>query len=326
MIPQIIFLLSFFTTLIFTPYLIRYLKRVDLVVKDMGKRDRPLVPISGGLAVMAGIFIGLSAYIFIRTFIFNDPNLLLDFFAALLALLLITLVGFIDDSIVPSDKEESAGLKQWQKPLLTLIAAIPLVAIKAGTTNVALPFFGNVDFGLLYPLFLVPLIVLIAANMVNLLAGFNGLEAGSGVIYIGMLGLYAAYNQRYVAAIIALVAFASLLAFLYFNWTPAKILPGDSLTYLLGGVLACIAILGNMEKAVGIVAIPFAIEFFLKARSKFKAKTYGFWKDGKIVSLHGREIYSIPHLLTRTGRFTEKQITLMVMLLHLIFSSLIWVV
>jgi UDP-N-acetylglucosamine--dolichyl-phosphate N-acetylglucosaminephosphotransferase len=325
-VPILIFLISFLSTLAAVPWLIRYLKRINLLVKDQNKKDMPLVPISGGLAVMGGMFLGLMAYICIRTFIFNDTNLLLYFFAAITTILLIAVVGFIDDSIIKKSKEASAGLKQWQKPLLTLIAAIPLVAVKAGTTSIFIPFLGSINFGLVYPLLLVPLMIIFFSNAVNLLAGFNGLEAGMGLIYTGMLGLYAYSNGSYIAAVIALTAFASLLAFIKFNWTPAKIFPGDSLTYLLGAVLACIAILGNMEKAVLIISIPFLIEFILKARSKFKAQSFGYWKNGKICSLYGNKIYSLTHLFTRAGKFTEKQIVIFLMLIEFIFALLIWVI
>lgn len=325
-IPLIIALFSFFTTLISTPYLIRYLKRVGLTVKDQNKKGMPLIPISGGLAVMAGIFMGIMAYIFIRTFIFHDSTMLLSFFAAMATILLITFVGFIDDSIIKKSKEASEGLKQWQKPLLTLIAAIPLVVINAGDTTMALPFIGSVNFGLIYPLILIPIFVVVAANMINLLAGMNGLEAGLGVVYIGMLGLFAWQHQSYVAAVIALAAFCPLLAFLIFNWYPARIFPGDSLTYLLGAVLASIAILGNMEKAVIIASIPFAIEFFLKARSKFKAQSFGYFENGKIRSLYGKKIYSLTHVFMKNGKYTEKQIVIFLMIIELIFSLLIWIV
>lgn len=325
-VPILIFIISFFSTLLAMPWMIRYLKRVNLVVKDQNKKDRPLIPISGGLAVMGGIFLGLMTYICIRTFVFNDTNLLLYFFAAMTSILLISVVGFIDDSIIKRNKDASAGLKQWQKPLLTLIAAIPLVAIKAGVTSLTIPLIGNVNFGLLYPLVIVPIAVIFLSNAVNLLAGFNGLEAGLGIIYTGMLGLYAFTHGSYVASIIALTTFAALLAFIKFNWTPAKVFPGDSLTYLLGAVLACIAILGNMEKAVLIVSIPFLIEFILKATSRFKAQSFGYWKDGKICSLHGNKIYSLTHLFTRTGKFTEKQIVVFLMLIELIFALLIWII
>lgn len=322
----IIFLISFLTTLIATPYLIKYLRRIGLVVKDQNKKNKPLIPISGGIAVMAGIFMALMAYIFIRTFFYNDDSTLLSFFAAITTILLITFVGFIDDSIIKKSKDASAGLRQWQKPLLTLVAAFPLIAINAGDTTMALPFFGIVNFGIVYPLVLVPLIVIVAANMVNLLAGFNGLEAGLGLVCMGSLGLYALANNNYISIVLALSTFAALLAFLIFNWYPAKIFPGDSLTYLIGGVLACIAILGNMEKAVIIVAIPFAIEFFLKLRSRLKAQSFGYLEKGRIKSLYGRKIYSLTHLFSRTGKFTERQIVLGLILIEFLFSLLIWVI
>lgn len=318
--------ISFITTLTALPYLIRYLRRIDLVVKDQNKKDLPLVPISGGLAVMAGIFMSLMAYIFIRTFIHHDDTLLLDFFSAMTTILLITFVGFIDDSIIKRSKDASAGLKQWQKPLLTLVASIPLVVINAGETTMSLPFLGTVNFGLVYPLLIIPLIVIVAANMVNLLAGINGLEGGMGLVYFGMLGLYAFYNNNYIAAVLSLVTLFALVAFLKFNWYPAKIFPGDSLTYLLGAVLACIAILGNMEKAVIIISIPFAIEFFLKARSRFKAQSFGQYSKGKVKSLHGDSIYSLVHLFTQEGKYTEQQITIRLMIFEFFVSLLIWLI
>lgn len=307
------------------PWLIRYLKRIGLLVKDQNKKDKPLIPISGGLAVMGGIFLGLMSYISIRIFAYNDTSSLLYFFAAITTILLISVVGFIDDSIIKRNKNASTGLKQWQKPLLTLIAAIPLVAIKAGTSTISVPLFGSINFGILYPLLIVPLLIMFLSNAVNLLAGFNGLEAGMGLIYTGMLGLYAYVNGSYVAAMIALTTFASLIAFLKFNWFPAKIFPGDSLTYLLGAALACIAILGNMEKAVLIVSIPFLIEFILKARSRFKAQSFGYWKNSKIQSLYENKVYSLTHIFTRTGKFTEKQIVIFLMIIELIFCLLIWI-
>ncbi len=325
-------LVSFLAVFFVTPWLIRYLRRIGLVVKDQNKRDKPLVPISGGLAVLFGILGGLLLFIFYRTFVLKihlglvltDKNLML-LFAAMVSLLIITLVGFLDDLIIDQNKDCSAGLRQWQKPLLTLTAAVPLMAINAGTTHIALPFFGTVDFGILYPLFIIPLGVVGASNMVNMLAGFNGLETGMGIIYVGSLGLYAYVNHRYIAALIALVTFGALIAFYYYNKYPAKILAGDSLTYLLGGVIALIAILGNLEKAALIIAVPFFIEFILKARSKFKAHSFGYWDNGKVRSLHDK-IYSLPHILTRTGKYTEKQVTYTLIIFEIIFAGIIWLI
>jgi UDP-N-acetylglucosamine--dolichyl-phosphate N-acetylglucosaminephosphotransferase len=239
--------------------------------------------------------------------------------------LVVAFIGFIDDLLVHNSHERSMGLRQWQKPMLTFFAAIPLMVISAGTTTMGIPFLGEINFGILYPLLIIPIGFVGATNMVNLLEGFNGLGTGMGIIYTGMLGLYAYSQSRMVAAIICLVVFAALLAFFFFNKTPAKILPGDSLTYILGGTLALVAILGNIEKAVLIVSIPFIIEFILKLRGRLKKQTYGFYDNGKVRSKY-KKIYSIPHILTRTGKYTERQVVYFMMFIELIFASLIWFV
>jgi len=321
-------IVSFFAVLYITPWAIRFLKRINLVVKDQNKKDKPLVPISGGLAVFGGLFLGIMTAIFFETFIFDGKVLggrFTPLFASLTTIILITLVGFIDDLIIKGNNDGSLGLKQWQKPLLTLIAAIPLMVTNAGIATMTLPIFGRVDIGLLYPLIFVPIGVVGAANMVNMLAGFNGLETGMGIIYTGMLGLFALVHGRNVAALIALVTFAGLIAFYFFNKYPAKILPGDSLTYLLGGVIASVAIVGNIEKAALIASVPFFLEFLLKLRGGFNKHSYGYYYDGKIKSYY-KKVYSLPHILTRTGKFTEKQIIYIFIFMELFFSSLMWVI
>ena len=317
-------LLGFLITLVVTPKITQYLIKINVIVKDMNKKDKPLVPISGGLGVATGFFIGIMLYLFINTFFYEDTENLTFLLAAVLSILIITLIGFIDDlSVKLGEKGIYLGLKQWQKPLLTLFAAIPLMVINAGTSVVSLPFFGQINLGIIYALILVPVGVVGASNMVNLLAGFNGVEAGMGIIYTGMLGLFAYLHGGTVAAVIAFITFGSLIAFFIYNKYPAKILPGDSLTYLLGAVMVSIAILGNIEKAALIASIPFFVEFVLKFRGKFKKQSYGYWKNGKIQSLY-KKIYSIHHFFTITGKFTEKQITYFSILIELFFCSLIW--
>jgi len=325
-------IVSFLIVYFITPSLIKYLTKISLIVKDQNKKNKPLVPISGGLAVLVGLFGGLLLFIFYRTFFVNmdvglsatDKNLML-LFASMVSLLIITLVGFLDDIVINKSKDHSAGLKQWQKPLLTLTAAVPLMVVNAGNSELWLPFLGVIDIGILYPLIFIPIGVVGASNMVNMLAGYNGMETGMAIIYVGMLGLYAYTNIRYIAALIALVTFFSLLAFYLYNKVPAKILPGDSLTYLLGATIAVIAIVGNLEKAALISAIPFFMEFVLKARSKFKAQSYGYYKNGKI-KVDYKKIYSLPHIFARTGKYTEKQIVYLMFFIQIIFSSLIWLI
>ncbi len=319
-------IISFLLTVFLTPYFIRYLTRINAVVQDLGKYPRTLVPISGGLPVAAGILAGILTLVFIGVFITKNGDSYLSLLAAACSIMIITFIGFMDDLLIHNNQKYSVGLKQWQKPLLTLPAAIPLMAIKAGESMMNVPLFGNVDFGILYALVLVPIGVVGASNMVNLLGGFNGMEAGMGMVYTGMLGLYALHIGSGTAATIAFITFAALAAFLIYNRVPARILPGDSLTYLLGAVLVCIAVLGNMEKACLIVSIPFFVEFILKLRGKFQKTTVGHaLPNGKLKSKHSK-IYSIPHLMTQTGTFSERQVVYAMIAMELFFASLIWLV
>ncbi len=329
-IPFFCAFLAFLATYLATPWLIRYLVKIDLVVKDMNKEDAPLVPISGGLAVLVGFVTGVMAFVFFRTFfpdktasIISEPTTLMYLFAALTSIFIITLVGFLDDLVVEKSKDRSKGLRQWQKPLLTLTAAVPLVVVNAGHTSMALPFLGIFHLGIFYPLILIPIGVMGAANMVNMLGGLNGLESGMGLIYLTSLGIFAFVNQSYLASLIALMTLAPLFAFFLYNKYPAKIFPGDSLTYLLGGVIAVIAIVGNIERSALIVSIPFIVEFFLKLRSRFKAQSFGYYGGGIVKSKYDR-IYSLTHIFMKFNRFNEKQIVYLLMLVEVFFSALIW--
>jgi UDP-N-acetylmuramyl pentapeptide phosphotransferase/UDP-N-acetylglucosamine-1-phosphate transferase len=122
-----------------TPWSIRYLRRIGLNVKDQNKKGKPLVPISGGMAVLSGLFVGLMLFIFLQTF-FPDGIILKDkslvyLLSGLISIIMITFIGFIDDLMIRDDREVSLGLRQWQKPLLTFTAAIPLMVVHAGVST-----------------------------------------------------------------------------------------------------------------------------------------------------------------------------------------------
>ncbi len=306
-----------------TPWLISYLRNIGLVVKDQHKEGKPLIPISGGLVVYLGIFIGVMFAIFVQTFYYESTDRLIDLLAFAASISAITFVGFFDDLLIRKDHETSFGLKQWQKPLLTVLAAVPLMVINAGETIVSLPFIWSIDVGILYPLVLIPVGFVGASNMVNILGGYSGLEDEIGFIYLSNLSLFAYLHGSEEAALIGALTCAALLAFLMFNSVPAKIFPGDSLTYILGGVLASMAIIGNIEVAALLVSIPFFFELCLKLRGRLKKQSYGKLVNGKVKSLYDK-IYSIPHFFTIDGKYTEKQVVYFVYFIGLLFSLLIW--
>jgi hypothetical protein len=48
----------------------------------------------------------------------------------------------------------------------------------------------------------------------------------------------------------------------------------NGFTYMIGAIIACVAILGNMEKLAILLFIPYIVDFFLKARSRMKAEEF----------------------------------------------------
>lgn len=332
-------LASFVTTFFVTPFFIRFLYATGVVGLDLQKRDKPRLATSGGICVAFGVLSGLLSYIGLQTYMGSQPsiiygleNWLVYLLAVTSSIVIVMLVGLLDDLNVKSKmvgtkegRDIRVGISQWLKPLLTLPAAIPLMAVSAGVTKMAIPFVGTVDFGpIVYPLFIIPLGFVGASNVVNMLGGFNGLEAGMGIVYLLGLGIYAALHKS-IGAVIFLITFAALIGFIRYNWYPARILPGDSLTYLLGSIVASGVIVGNMEKTGIIVILPFVIEFFLKVRVKFNASCLGkLREDGRLDPPYGRKIYSWTHAVMNIKPLTEKQITLILILVQALFVILIF--
>jgi UDP-N-acetylglucosamine--dolichyl-phosphate N-acetylglucosaminephosphotransferase len=323
--------LAFLTTFIITPYFMKFFKNIGLVGLDVHKKGKPKLPTSGGIPVALGLLFSLLFFIAVQTFVYEASIQLLYLLAACSSILIITFVGLLDDlnikkkkvEVKRGEKDIRVGLKQWLKPLMTFPAAVPLMAVKAGTTTMAIPLIGEMNFGIFYPLIIIPIGVVGASNMVNLLGGFNGVEAGMGVVYTTSLGIYAFLHGSIAASAILLSCSGALLAFLFFNFYPAKILPGDSLTYLLGAIVASSVIIGNMERTGIIVMLPFIVEFFLKARSRFKASCLGkLRKDGKLNPPYGKNMYSWTHIIMNLKPLTEKQVTIGLIGIQIFFAVL----
>ncbi len=308
----ILYVVLFFVSLFFTKSWIKVARRSNLTGKDMNKLDKPLVAESGGIAVLVSFAIALLGYVFIKTFIFHTDANLVVVFAVLVSVLLAGFIGFVDDIL-----GWKKGLKQWQKPLLTIPIAIPLIVINAGNSIMNLPFIGSVDLSWLYALVIIPIAIIGASNAFNILAGLNGLEALMGTVILSTMGSIA-YSQGQIGlSAIAFSMVACLLGFLTFNKYPSKVFPGDSLTYPIGALIAIVAILGNMEKLALLLFIPYFIEGALKLRSKLKAESFGIpQKDGTLHRPYPK-IYSLTHVFMGK-KATEKKVVFCIITLEVV--------
>ena len=317
------FAISFFTTLLVIPYWIKRAKKANLLGIDMNKHKKTEVAEMGGIIVILGFIFGVLYYIALRTFYFSFDKTTLPILAAITTVLIITLVGVIDDLL-----GWKIGLRQYQKPILTLIAALPIMVINVGHTEMLLPIIGLVDFGLVYPLIIIPIGIVGASNGFNMLAGYNGLESGMGVIILSTLGFVAWQNNLGWVSIIAFCMVFSLLAFLIYNKYPSKIFPGDSLTYSAGALIAIIAILGNMEKIALILFIPYFIEFILKARGKMQKESFAKPDEDDSLTLRYNKVYGLEHVMVLIwnkirGKCFERDVVYSLYLIEIILAAVV---
>ncbi len=317
-------LLSFVLSVTVMPFWIKKCQKTGLLWEDMNKFKHPQnVAASGGIIVVMAFLLGVLSYVAIKTFVFGNSDFILEIFSLLSVILILGLVGLTDDLL----GWKHGGLQKRTRIGLALLASIPLVVINAGESAMNLPFFGSVNFGLLYPLLIVPLAIAFVTTTYNFLAGFNGLESGLGILVLSFLSYIAYFSGSPWLAIVGLCMVAALIGFYLFNRVPAKVFPGDILTYSVGALIVCMAILGNFEKIAFIVFIPYILEAILKSSGKLKKQSFGIPdKNGNLKMPYSR-IYGLTHfsiwfLSKFKDKVTEKDVVRFIFIIQIVFILL----
>ncbi|MHC2995257.1 MAG: hypothetical protein IBV53_07145 [Candidatus Atribacteria bacterium] len=307
----LIFLVSFIVSFVGFPIIIPRLKKAGIVGKNMNSEKQEEIPEMGGLMIAVGLGAGIIFAISLRTFfdLFLSVGLT-TILAVLSTVLIVVIIGVFDDLI---------SIRQWIKAIMPVFAALPLMAIKEGYSLMRIPFVGIIDFGIFYPLALVPLGITGAANAVNMLAGFNGLEVGMGAVAVGSLAIIAYIIGQTGALIILVAALGALLATLYYNWYPAKILVGDVGTLSIGAVIASAVIIGNYETAGAIIIIPYLIDFLIKAKNHFPY-SFGIYRDGKLYCPDSGPVGLCQLIMKLCGGISERNLVLVLMGIEAIFG------
>jgi len=305
-----IFLLSFFTSLIFCVFLLpHYIKKaqaVGMVGRDIHKPNLPKVAESGGIPLMLAYLMGL--FIFIPFLDNPTTNVYIEEIIGTAATVLFsTFIGLIDDIYEI----------RWRVKVLTpMLGGVPLAVMSLGRPTISTPL-GILDFTLLgmfgllfFYAILVPFIVTACANAVNMLAGLNGLEAGSTLIIALALTVLSIRTGKNEGLIILVPLIGAFIGFLYFNKYPSRVFPGDVGTFGMGAIVACVAMLAHLERAVFVMFLPHtinAILFFVgKLKGKAPPKEAQMKTDGTIPC---QTIWSLRCLILRIHPMREKTLT-----------------
>jgi len=323
LIPLII---GFFVTFLVLPRWIKKAKKIGLVWEDMNKYNHPKnVAGSGGLIVILGFILAVLFYIAIKIFYFKSNENIVEIFSLTTTILLLAGIGIIDDLL----GWQHGGLSKKFRVFLCFFAAIPLMVINAGYSRVGIPFINGIDLGLIYPLVLIPLGIIATSTGFNFLAGYSGLEAGQGILILTGLSIVAYLTGSSWLALIGLCMVASLIAFWIFNKYPAKVFPGDVLTYPIGGMIAIMAILGNFEKIAIFFFIPYILEVILKLRGKLIKQSFGKPNKDNSLEMPYNKIYGLEHLaiwflkkIKKNGKVYENDVVKFIHLFQLIIIIL----
>jgi phospho-N-acetylmuramoyl-pentapeptide-transferase len=189
------------------------------------------------------------------------------------------MLGLLDDirKFFGVQKTHFFGLRMKQKLILQIILAIIsscLLYFSLGIDFVNVPYFGIIKLGLLFIPF-ATFIVVAFTNAVNITDGLDGL-AGS-VLLIALFGLWilsAQFVDTPIAIFLALWI-GALIAFLYFNIFPARIMMGDVGALAFGATLAVIGLLLGKIVALLIIGGIYILELTSSFAQLISKK---FWK------------------------------------------------
>ena len=173
-------------------------------------------------------------------------------------------VGFLDDFTKVKFKR-NLGLTAIQKMLLQMaVSAIFLYALyRQGTlvTELYIPFVNvSVSMHPLVYIFIAMFIMVGCVNAVNLTDGVDGL-CGSVTVPVMVFFIAAAVAQNKLdLALMPAALVGALIAYLFYNWHPAKVFMGDTGSLFLGGAVCALAFALNMPLILVLVGFVYFME------------------------------------------------------------------
>ncbi len=222
-------LASFITVLVVTPLVIKLAFKIGATDKPNARKvHQKIMPRLGGLAIFIGVAVG-----FVVGGLYEQRMLSIT-----LGAIIIVIIGILDDMYELSAKVKFGG---------QLLVAIMIVKSGLLVQVLYIPILGDTELGwLAYPITVFWIVGI--TNAINLIDGLDGLSAGISSIVLATLA-YMAFTSPWgtgtaIILPLALIALASTIGFLFYNFHPAKIFMGDTGALFLGYCISVISLLG----------------------------------------------------------------------------------
>lgn len=221
----------------------------DLAPESHQRKDG--IPTMGGISFILAI--SLISLIFLGV---RDEHLFV-----LLGMLLFGLIGFVDDIMKISARENQKGLSEWQKIGLQVIAALILTSlVRERAQSVIVPFLSRpLDLGLFYYPFGI-IFILAVTNSANLTDGIDGLHASVASIMLVFFGLILWPDAQNSLFGLAVISIAALIGYFLYNRYPAALFMGDTGSMAIGGLIAMFYLITRTPLFAPIVSFIYVIE------------------------------------------------------------------
>ena len=191
---------------------------------------------------IGGIIILIPLWIFVILF----PNS--TYFFIMVFATLLFLAGLIDD-IAKLKRKNNLGLTWTQKLILHFFFGIIFCSIFYLTVSKSVPY---LIFNVFFFVFFV--------NAINISDGLDGLAIGNYILVLLFLIFAFIFYDNDLLLNFSVILISCSVAFLIFNYNPAKIFMGDAGASMLGALLAMLTILGKLKYFVFIASLFFILE------------------------------------------------------------------
>jgi UDP-N-acetylmuramyl pentapeptide phosphotransferase/UDP-N-acetylglucosamine-1-phosphate transferase len=234
--------LAFLITFFAIPIIIQVAKDKKLFDEpDERKVHKTVIPTLGGLGIFAGFII--ATLMGVPSGITSE----LQYFAA--AATVIFFLGLKDDILVLSASKKFIG---------QLVAAG--IIIKFGGIQITNMhgFLGIYEIPHIASIIFTIFTIIVITNSFNLIDGVDGLAGSLGVLTTLVFGTYFYFAGQLTYSVMAFALAGSIIAFLIYNYSPAKIFMGDTGSLLLGLINSILVI--KFINIAGNPAVKFPIE------------------------------------------------------------------
>jgi len=241
----LVFITAFFVVLYATPPLIKVAILKRLFDEPGGRKiHKRIVPTIGGIIIFAATIFSFSLWYKIDFGLFKDMedlmaiNQYLTEFKLIVATSLVLFFVGIKDDIIGTAPIKKLVAHVLVGLILVLIGNIRITGLYGILGVYELPYWGSV--------FLSLFTYIVVVNAFNLIDGVDGLAGGIGFIAACSFGTWFFLADDYVYASLSVALAGALLGFLVFNFSPAKIFMGDSVSLTIG-LIICILIIKVLE-------------------------------------------------------------------------------